>query len=83
MESFSVADAKSRFSEILKRVAEGEEIIVTRRGKPVARVLPAVGAPVRSILGAGRNHPNINHDVIANDDWWKAMSDDEAKDWYE
>ena len=34
----TVRDLKSRLSEYLRRVAEGEEVIVTARGKPVARL---------------------------------------------
>src|SRR4028118_1057225 len=31
-------EAKARLSEVLDRVENGEEIIITRRGKPVARI---------------------------------------------
>lgn len=34
-------EAKARLSELLDRVERGEEIIITRRGKPVARISPA------------------------------------------
>lgn len=37
----SVAEAKAKLSEILTRVEEGEEITITRRGKPVATLSPA------------------------------------------
>lgn len=33
-------DAKTRFSELLDRVAEGEEITITKHGTPVARLVP-------------------------------------------
>ena len=36
---FSVTEAKARFAELLDRVESGEEITVTRRGKPVARLV--------------------------------------------
>lgn len=36
--SYGVAEAKSGLSEILDRVEAGEEILITRRGRPVARV---------------------------------------------
>ena len=36
--SYSVAEAKSGLSELLDRVEAGEEILITRRGRPVARV---------------------------------------------
>jgi prevent-host-death family protein len=37
-----VAELKARLSEFLARVQQGEEIIVADRGRPVARLVPAV-----------------------------------------
>lgn len=37
-----VFEAKTKFSELLDRVEAGEEIIVTRHGKPVARITPPI-----------------------------------------
>jgi prevent-host-death family protein len=34
-------DAKTHLSSLLDRVARGEEILITRRGHPVARLVPA------------------------------------------
>jgi prevent-host-death family protein len=34
-------EAKTHFSELLERAEQGEEITITRRGKPVARIVPA------------------------------------------
>jgi prevent-host-death family protein len=34
----NLATAKAHLSELLDRVAKGEEIVITRRGKPVARI---------------------------------------------
>lgn len=36
-------EAKTRFGELLERVAAGDEIIITRHDKPVARVIPEGG----------------------------------------
>jgi len=33
-------EAKTHFSELLERAEHGEEIVITRRGKPVARLMP-------------------------------------------
>lgn len=38
MSTVTVAEAKAHLSEVLDRVERGEEIVITRRGKPVARV---------------------------------------------
>lgn len=33
-------EAKTRFGELLDRVAKGEEVVITRHDKPVARLVP-------------------------------------------
>jgi prevent-host-death family protein len=33
-------DAKTRFGELLDRVIKGEEVVITRHDKPVARLVP-------------------------------------------
>ncbi len=43
-----VHEAKAKFSEMLRRVGRGEEIVVTRHGREVARIVPAASpAPSR------------------------------------
>jgi prevent-host-death family protein len=34
-------DAKTRLPELLRRVEAGETVTITRRGKPIARIVPA------------------------------------------
>ena len=34
----TLSDAKARFSEIVEKVINGEEFVVTRMGKPVVRI---------------------------------------------
>ena len=36
----SASDANQRFSELLREVQEGENFIVTSRGRPVAKITP-------------------------------------------
>jgi len=38
----NVHEAKTHFSKLLSRVATGEEIIIAKAGKPVARLVPLV-----------------------------------------
>lgn len=38
MKTASVAEAKAHLSELLGKVASGEEVVITRRGKPVGRL---------------------------------------------
>ena len=39
MASVTAFEAKTRFGELLERVARGEEIVITRHDKPVARIV--------------------------------------------
>jgi prevent-host-death family protein len=38
--SMSIAEAKSQFSSVIDRAAAGEEVTITRHGKPIAKVVP-------------------------------------------
>ncbi|MBI4264189.1 MAG: type II toxin-antitoxin system prevent-host-death family antitoxin [Acidobacteria bacterium] len=40
MATISAFEAKTRFGELLERVTRGEEIVITRHDKPVARIVP-------------------------------------------
>ena len=40
MNTVGAFEATTNFSALLERVEHGEQIIVTRRGKPVARLMP-------------------------------------------
>ena len=44
----SVVELKARASEVLRAVKAGQEVIVTERGVPVARILPLDDAQRRS-----------------------------------
>jgi prevent-host-death family protein len=37
---FNIHDAKTHFSQLLERVLSGEEVVIAKAGKPVARILP-------------------------------------------
>ena len=40
MASVTAFEAKTRFGQLLERVAAGEEVVITRHDKPVARIVP-------------------------------------------
>jgi prevent-host-death family protein len=48
MVTVSLAQAKAKFSELLDRVESGETVVITRHGRPVAR-LTAVSQPKRPV----------------------------------
>jgi len=73
MQQFNVHEAKSNLSKLLDMALEGEEVIISRHGTPVARLAPVRGETGDRVLGAGRESV-----TILSDDWNKPMSDDEA-----
>jgi prevent-host-death family protein len=42
MVTVNLAQAKAHLSELLDKVQAGEEVAITRRGHPVAHILPAL-----------------------------------------
>ncbi|HJS49844.1 MAG TPA: type II toxin-antitoxin system prevent-host-death family antitoxin [Gaiellaceae bacterium] len=40
MHTASISETKAKLSALLDRVKEGEEVTITDRGKPVARIVP-------------------------------------------
>ena len=52
MATVTAFQAKTRFGELLDRVARGEEIVITRHERAVARLIPEGGANVRHARNA-------------------------------
>ncbi len=71
MRRASVSQLKTSLSEFLLGVKRGEEVLITERGRPIARLVPAIGAETggdrkkrlirAGILraGSGRVSPNL------------------------
>lgn len=61
MRTISLADAKARLSEILNEVEAGEEVVITRHGTPVARVVSAHGPrkPLQSLSAFRAKFPRV------------------------
>ena len=61
-------EAKTPFSKLIERVRRGEEIIIAKAGKPVAKLLPiAHGAQVR-VPGSARGKIILSADFDAPSD---------------
>jgi prevent-host-death family protein len=79
MAAFNVHEAKTHFSQLLDRVLEGEKIVITRNGVPVAELVAARQRGL--VLGAGAQDPRYNPD--APDYWWQPMTDAEVEEFLE
>ena len=53
---FNVHDAKTHLSRLLERVAQGEEVIIAKSGRPVAKLVPVAAEPRRPGRLKGRIH---------------------------
>lgn len=47
----NIHDAKTNLSKLLERVMLGEEIIIAKANKPIARLLPIEAAPFQRVPG--------------------------------
>ncbi len=69
-------EAKTRLSQLLELVEEGETVVIARHGQPVAELVPALrkgGFP----FGIAREALLVPD----GNDWWRPMTDEEAEDW--
>ncbi len=41
----SVSDAKAQLTELVRRVEAGDEVVLTRHGKPAVRMVPVTARP--------------------------------------
>jgi prevent-host-death family protein len=60
--NFSVYAAKTHLSRLLERAARGEEVIITRSGRPVAKLVPAGTASGPRKLGALKGRIRVRKD---------------------
>lgn len=47
MESVNIHDCKTNLSRLLSRVELGEEIVISNRGKPIAKLVPFISSSDR------------------------------------
>jgi prevent-host-death family protein len=61
----NVHEAKTQLSRLLLRISQGEEVIIARDGKPVARLVPYASQPARRVAGSARGQVGIAPDFDA------------------
>jgi len=68
----NIHEAKTHFSKLVERAAAGEEIIIGKAGKPVARLVPYKEATPQRKPGSmkgkiriARDFDELPHDVLA------------------
>jgi prevent-host-death family protein len=61
----NVHEAKTHLSRLLVRVEAGEEIVISRGGRPVARLVPVESPAVPRVLGMDQGRVRIAEDFDA------------------
>ncbi|HEX2744836.1 MAG TPA: type II toxin-antitoxin system Phd/YefM family antitoxin [Streptosporangiaceae bacterium] len=61
-EYVNVYEAKTHLSQLLDRAAAGEEIVIARAGRPVARLVALADAPPQRVPGGWRGKVSIAAD---------------------
>ncbi|MCV7386047.1 type II toxin-antitoxin system prevent-host-death family antitoxin [Mycolicibacter longobardus] len=74
-ETVNVYDAKTRLSRLLAQVEGGAEIVISRHGRPVARLVP-----YRQDRAARR--PGLWKDKVTIAAEFDRFSDSDDRDWY-
>ena len=65
MKPVNVHEAKTHLSRLLRRVGRGEEVVIARAGRPIAKLVPlATDAPPR-VLGSERGRLQVPADFDA------------------
>jgi prevent-host-death family protein len=73
---YNIHEAKTHLSKIVERVERGEEIIIDRAGKPVAKIVPLVQKADRTSFGMFKGRFELP------DDWdSEATNQAIAADW--
>jgi len=65
MQPVNVREAKAHFSKLLERVALGEEVVISRAGRPVAKLVPIAPDMPRRSPGSARGDVWVGEDFDA------------------
>jgi prevent-host-death family protein len=64
MAKINVHDAKTHFSRLLHRVESGEEIVIAKAGKPVARIVPLSEIVAKRMPGSAKGRIHFKKDFF-------------------
>ena len=81
----NIGEAKSRLSELVAATERGEEVILARAGRPVAKLVVVDEIPERDRIAAQRRafFGSLKGQIPEDIDWFQPMSDDDIALWYD
>lgn len=69
-------EAKTQLSALLERVAAGEDVLITKHGRPVARLIKAEAAELADVDAAIARLKELRKGVTLGEGGWKAARDE-------
>jgi prevent-host-death family protein len=78
MKTITAFEAKTRFGELLDRVARGEEVVITRHDKAIARIVPEGGQNLDDVRRAVEDLFALHREMKQRG--FKPLSDKEIRD---
>lgn len=72
----TIHEAKTHLSRLIERVANGEEVIIAKRDKPIARLCPLVSPAGGSRIGGLKGHPFRMGDAFDDPGLNETLADD-------
>jgi prevent-host-death family protein len=76
--TISALEARNHFGRVLDRVAEGEQLVITRRGRPVAWMIPIDKSVKKSAYAALAMLRKVRKELQRNG---VRISREEIRDW--
>jgi prevent-host-death family protein len=83
MASVTAFEAKTRFGQLLARVARGEEVVITKHQKPVARIIRADRRDLEPVRQAVAAIFQLRKEIAAQNRRKPKLTDAEVKSWIE
>ena len=72
-------EAKTHLSALLEKVSQGQEVLITKRGEPIARLVPAQRADRTQVAATIDTLLEFRKGMKLNGLGWKALRDAERR----
>lgn len=66
--TYNVAEAKAHLSRLIEQAESGDEVVLARAGRPVARLVPIVTPPARELGFLHLDTPDERFDALGADE---------------
>ena len=75
MKTYTIHEAKTNLSKLIQSACDGEEVIISKGKKPMAKIVPIAEAPKKRISGG------FEGKVWWSEDAFDPLTEEELRDW--